>query len=126
MQLLALSLVNVAVFVTFASAQCGGGGTPVDPPIPWFPPAPIFPEQCNTGPIQCCNSAESPSSPNVASLLSMIGVSPQGLNGLVGVTCSPINVIGVSGQSCNAQPLCCSNAHFAGIVALGCVPVNLG
>ncbi|KAF8875137.1 hypothetical protein BD779DRAFT_1678405 [Infundibulicybe gibba] len=41
------------------------------------------------------------------------------------MTCSPISAIGLGGNSCSAQPVCCSNNSFNGIVALGCTPVNL-
>ena len=43
-------------------------------------------------------------------MLSLIGIAVQGVNALVGVQCTPINVIGVaSGKECNAQAVCCEN-----------------
>ncbi|THU75280.1 fungal hydrophobin [Dendrothele bispora CBS 962.96] len=81
--------------------------------------------QCNTGPVQCCNSVQSASDPAVAKQLALLGVVAQDVNALVGVTCTPISVIGVGGNSCSAQPVCCENNSFNGVVALGCTPVNL-
>ncbi|GLB38125.1 putative hydrophobins [Lyophyllum shimeji] len=81
--------------------------------------------QCNTGEMQCCNSVQNADTPSVAALLGVLGVAAQGVTGQVGVTCSPISVIGGGGNSCTAQPVCCSNNSFNGIVALGCTPINL-
>ncbi|KAF8969406.1 fungal hydrophobin-domain-containing protein [Flammula alnicola] len=82
-------------------------------------------DQCNTGSIQCCNSVQSASTPSVATLLGLLGIAAQGVTGLVGVTCSPITGVGVSGTSCSAQPVCCTNDSFNGVVALGCTPINI-
>ncbi|GAB88060.1 hypothetical protein GORBP_124_00010, partial [Gordonia rubripertincta NBRC 101908] len=49
----------------------------------------------------------------------------QGVNIPIGLTCDPISVIGIGGNSCTAQPVCCENNNFNGVVALGCTPVNL-
>ncbi|TFK32936.1 fungal hydrophobin [Crucibulum laeve] len=81
--------------------------------------------QCTTGPVQCCNSVEKASSASVSKLLGLLGIVVDDVNALVGVTCSPITVIGAGGNSCSAQSVCCSNNSFNGVVALGCTPVNL-
>ncbi|THV06628.1 fungal hydrophobin [Dendrothele bispora CBS 962.96] len=86
---------------------------------------PVRRDQCNTGPVQCCNSVQSANSPAVAGLLGLLGVVVQDITAQVGVTCSPISVIGVAGNSCSAQPVCCENNNFNGVVALGCTPINL-
>ncbi len=89
---------------------------------------------CNTGPIQCCQSVEqvSPSLPAIAfswlfmnacmfqgnskaatAALGLIDVVLSDVTALVGLTCSPISVIGVgSGDSCSASPVCCENNSF--------------
>ncbi|KAJ3490886.1 hypothetical protein NLJ89_g11395 [Agrocybe chaxingu] len=86
---------------------------------------PIAPSQCNTGPIQCCNTTGTTKDTPIAALLGLLGVVVQGVDVLIGVTCTPISVIGIGGNSCTAQPVCCTNNSFNGIVAIGCTPVNI-
>ncbi|TFK66083.1 fungal hydrophobin, partial [Pluteus cervinus] len=80
---------------------------------------------CNTGSIQCCNSVQDSSSTIVTSLAGLLGISLGSITGLVGVTCSPLSVIGVGSNSCSQQPVCCENNSFNGILALGCNSINL-
>ncbi|KAF5354399.1 hypothetical protein D9758_010749 [Tetrapyrgos nigripes] len=79
--------------------------------------------QCNTGPIQCCNSVQKAGSDAVSSVLGLLGVIIDDLDVLVGLTCDPISVIGVGGDSCSATPVCCEDNTFNGVIAVGCVPV---
>ncbi|KLO16830.1 fungal hydrophobin, partial [Schizopora paradoxa] len=81
--------------------------------------------QCNVGSLQCCDSTESSSNVVTSILLGLLGIVLEGVNVPIGVTCSPITVVGVSGTSCNASPVCCENNSFNGVVAIGCTPVNL-
>ncbi|ESK92236.1 hydrophobin [Moniliophthora roreri MCA 2997] len=81
--------------------------------------------QCNTGPIQCCNSVQSSSDPATSLLLGLLGVVLQGINVPIGLTCNPITVIGAGGNSCTAQTVCCENNNFNGVVAVGCTPINI-
>ncbi|KIJ62692.1 hypothetical protein HYDPIDRAFT_114369 [Hydnomerulius pinastri MD-312] len=82
--------------------------------------------QCNTGPIQCCNSVQQAS--QVSNLESLCGITQAdaGVLGLVGLGCTPITVVG-TGSACNAQqqPVCCTHNDFKGDVTLGCSPVNI-
>jgi hypothetical protein len=56
-------------------------------------PTPNVPaSQCNTGPIQCCNSVQKASDPSVSKVLGLLGIVVQDVTALVGVTCSPISV----------------------------------
>ncbi|KDQ50534.1 hypothetical protein JAAARDRAFT_141921 [Jaapia argillacea MUCL 33604] len=87
---------------------------------------PIPASQCTTGPIQCCDTVEPASSPAAAGILKSIGVVVQDVTTLVGLTCSPITVIGVgSGSSCSASPVCCTDNSHGGLISIGCVPVTL-
>ena len=80
---------------------------------------------CNTGPIQCCNSVQAASNSALASLAGLLGIDLGSITGLVGLTCSPISVSGLGGNSCSSQPVCCTNNSFSGLIALGCTPVNI-
>ncbi|KAF9012658.1 fungal hydrophobin-domain-containing protein [Cyathus striatus] len=83
--------------------------------------------QCNTGSLLCCNSVQDSSSlsPLTNTLLGLLGIVVGPLTALIGSTCSPITVGGVAGNSCTAQPVCCTNNSFNGLIAVGCNPVNL-
>ncbi|KAJ2914451.1 hypothetical protein MD484_g5979, partial [Candolleomyces efflorescens] len=85
------------------------------------PPA----QSCSTGPIQCCNSVQRAGAPSVATLLGLLGIVVQNANVPIGLTCTPITVIGAGGNSCTAQTVCCQNNSFNGVVAIGCTPINV-
>ena len=59
------------------------------------PPAPAPDASCTTGGIQCCDSVVPADSAAATSILKSIGVVVQDVNALVGLTCSPISVVGV-------------------------------
>ncbi|KAF9564246.1 fungal hydrophobin [Agrocybe pediades] len=86
---------------------------------------PVRRDQCDTGTLQCCNSVQAADSTAVSTILALLGVNVQNVNALVGLTCSPITVIGAGSGSCTAQPACCTNNSFHGAVALGCTPISL-
>ncbi|KAI0750516.1 fungal hydrophobin-domain-containing protein [Fomes fomentarius] len=55
-----------------------------------------------------------------------LGITVQDVNALVGLTCTPITVIGVgSGSSCSANTVCCDDTSHGGLVDIGCLPVTL-
>ncbi|KAH7872147.1 hydrophobin 2 [Lentinula edodes] len=80
---------------------------------------------CSTGPVQCCDSTQTANSASATALLGLLGIVLQDLNVLVGLTCSPITVIGASGSSCSAQAVCCEDNSHGGLISIGCVPVTL-
>ncbi|KAI0823839.1 fungal hydrophobin [Trametes gibbosa] len=82
-------------------------------------------QNCNTGPIQCCNSVESANSAAGAALLSALGVALQDVSAQIGLDCSPLSVVGVGAAACGAHPVCCENNDVGGLVSVGCVPVEL-
>ncbi|KAF9027197.1 fungal hydrophobin [Hymenopellis radicata] len=88
-------------------------------------PAPVPAGNCNTGPIQCCNSVQNASSPSVQSLAGLLGIALGSITAQVGLDCSPISVIGVGGSSCSANPVCCEDNSNGGLISLGCLPVSL-
>ncbi|KAF5393175.1 hypothetical protein D9757_001292 [Collybiopsis confluens] len=80
---------------------------------------------CSTGPVQCCNSVQSASSSVVGLLLGLLGIVLSDLNVDVGLTCSPISVVGVGSSGCSAQAVCCQDNSHGGLISIGCVPVQL-
>ncbi|KAI0048151.1 fungal hydrophobin [Auriscalpium vulgare] len=80
---------------------------------------------CGGGSLECCNSVQAASSNAAGLLLGLLGVVLQDLSVLVGITCSPITVIGVSGTNCDQQTVCCDNNNFSGLIAIGCTPINI-
>jgi hypothetical protein len=60
-----------------------------------------------------CNSVQAASSDAASKLLGLLGVVVQDLNVLVGITCTPITVIGAGGNSCSTQTVCCENNNFS-------------
>ncbi|KAH7884679.1 hydrophobin 2 [Phlebopus sp. FC_14] len=115
-----VSVALSCIIVAFTAAVTAAGtGTAAAPSSTNAEPA----SQCNTGPIQCCNSA---SDPSVIPLLGLLGIDLSDLNVLVGLTCSPITVIGTGlGGSCSADPVCCENNNFDGLISIGCTPINI-
>ncbi|KAM5541782.1 hypothetical protein V8D89_004511 [Ganoderma adspersum] len=84
------------------------------------------PSSCSTGPIQCCNTVEQGNAPSAAAIIALLGLVLQDPTVLVGLTCDPINVIGVGGGgSCNANAVCCQDNSNGGLISIGCVPVEL-
>ncbi|PBK61811.1 fungal hydrophobin [Armillaria solidipes] len=81
---------------------------------------------CATGTTQCCDSVQSPTSSIVQLLVGLLGIPIGSVTADVGLTCSPITVLGVGGTECNNQVVCCNNNNFNGVVALGCTPINVG
>ncbi|KAI0343784.1 fungal hydrophobin [Trametopsis cervina] len=81
---------------------------------------------CNTGPIQCCQSTEAASSPAGSLLLGLLGLVVNGVDVLLGINCSPISVIGIgSGSTCEAEPVCCQDNAVGGLISIGCIPISL-
>ncbi|PPQ81176.1 hypothetical protein CVT24_009476 [Panaeolus cyanescens] len=100
--------------------------------LPLFAGATVLPRtggdginnSCNTGSLQCCNSVQQAS--QIPTLINNVGLGAIiGLLGQVGVTCTPITVIGTGGNSCTTQPACCSGNTFNGLITLGCSPINI-
>ncbi|EMD36431.1 hypothetical protein CERSUDRAFT_115442 [Gelatoporia subvermispora B] len=82
---------------------------------------------CSTGSAQCCESVQSATSEGiVATLLGLLDIVAGDITGQVGLTCSPITVIGVgSGGECNSNVVCCSDNALGGLISIGCLPITL-
>lgn len=98
--------------------------------------------QCNTGNVQCCNTVGHAKDGGIVEHgLSVLGAVVAG-NPMVGLSCTPITVVGVgSGASwyisllistarqlltpyvhSNQQTVCCEGNQFNGLVNVGCTP----
>ncbi|KAI0253696.1 hypothetical protein BJV78DRAFT_1280749 [Lactifluus subvellereus] len=86
---------------------------------------------CSVGPQQCCNQVIASQDSEVPSflggldledledILAIIGAADS--DSLVGRDCSPRDG---NSAGCNAQPMCCTNNSFNGLVAIGCSIVD--
>ncbi|KAH9479147.1 Fruiting body protein SC1 [Psilocybe cubensis] len=81
--------------------------------------------QCNTGTISCCNQTLQSGTASTNLLLGLLGIVLGPVTGLLGLGCTPITVIGAGGNSCSAQPVCCTGNTFNGLINVGCTPINL-
>ncbi|KDR75554.1 hypothetical protein GALMADRAFT_121639 [Galerina marginata CBS 339.88] len=80
---------------------------------------------CNTGDTLCCNQVQQSNSTSITELAGLLGIALPSLGALVGLSCSPLSILGIGGNSCSAQPVCCTGNTFGGLLALGCNPINL-
>ncbi|KAF8652355.1 hypothetical protein AX16_004385 [Volvariella volvacea WC 439] len=81
--------------------------------------------QCNTGSTQCCNSVQDAKSPLTSTLAGLLGIVLGPITGQVGINCTPIDIIGVGGNSCTTQPVCCTGNNYNGLLVVGCTPLNV-
>ncbi|CAO3610059.1 unnamed protein product [Cunninghamella echinulata] len=86
-------------------------------------------QQCNTGPIQCCNQLKNYNELNIKERNQVTnivgGVVDKLLHGQFGIDCTPVGVLGGAGNNCNAQPVCCEKVQTNALVAISCVPINI-
>ncbi|PPQ70606.1 hypothetical protein CVT26_013205 [Gymnopilus dilepis] len=80
---------------------------------------------CDTGSIQCCNATQQSSTTLLSELSGLLGLVLPDITGLIGLSCSPLSILGAGGNSCSAQPVCCTDNSFNGLIALGCNPINI-
>ncbi|EIN05031.1 hypothetical protein PUNSTDRAFT_75397, partial [Punctularia strigosozonata HHB-11173 SS5] len=77
--------------------------------------------------IQCCGSTTTSNEPYITNILGLLGIVVSGVDVPIGVDFSPISVIGVGGNSCSADPVCCQSTDDAQgfLIGIGCVPVDV-
>ncbi|KAI0760693.1 hypothetical protein C8Q74DRAFT_1372509 [Fomes fomentarius] len=79
---------------------------------------------CNTGPVQCCNTTATAGSAAGSAILGLLGIVLQDLNLLLGLSCSPISVIG-AGLAAAAVRRPCAARTTAILISIGCIPIQL-
>ncbi|KAJ7909443.1 fungal hydrophobin [Mycena leptocephala] len=101
-----ISVVVTSVLITLAVAT----GTP-PPPV-----------TCPTSP-QCCSSVASSSSSAASLVAAVVGLDLTGLNVPVGLTCSPITIIG---NNCGGTEVVCDapQSSWGGLIAINCIPIT--
>ncbi|KAI9462531.1 hydrophobin-domain-containing protein [Russula earlei] len=115
----------VSLIMAFAAASgVAGSVTSVRRGNGGYPPPNLPPvSQCNTGPVQCCNTLTSTKNPLTAILS---GLLPVGTfidpNLAVGLTCFSL----VGGTSCSSTAVCCTGVSQTGLINVGCTPINFG
>ncbi|TFK38721.1 hypothetical protein BDQ12DRAFT_735372 [Crucibulum laeve] len=70
--------------------------------------------------IQCCNSVDQASGYQTSQILGLLDIVVVPNTALVGTTCNPVPAWSLYPYACNYQLLCCQDASFNGIVAVGC------
>ncbi|KAJ7238289.1 hypothetical protein B0H12DRAFT_1237965 [Mycena haematopus] len=100
-----ISVVVVSVLVTLAAA------------IPNTVP-PVTPPTSN----QCCSSVQNSDSSAVSAVAALLGLDLSGLNVPVGLSCSPITVIG---NNCGGTEVTCDAPQAGGLIAINCIPITL-
>ncbi|KAL1743821.1 fungal hydrophobin-domain-containing protein [Schizophyllum fasciatum] len=83
------------------------------------------PAKCSTGGVYCCNKTTTANDKSIQGLLGALGINVHDIKDLVGLSCSPITVIGVGGNGCKAQTVCCEKTYQNGLVNIGCTAIAL-
>ncbi|KAJ7610406.1 hydrophobin 2 [Roridomyces roridus] len=104
-----LSIVATSVLITLAAAS------------PWTTTISSVPPPTSD---QCCTSVESSNSDAASAVLALLGIDLNGLVVPVGLSCSPITVIG---NNCGGTTVTCDapDAEWDNLIAINCIPVTL-
>ncbi|KAK7039805.1 hydrophobin 2 [Favolaschia claudopus] len=104
-----LSVVVAAVLITLAAAMPNG-----------TPPPPVTPPTSN----QCCASVVPASDKSASLVAAVLGLDLSGILVDVGLSCSPITVIG---NNCGGTTVTCDapEKEWGGLIAINCIPITL-
>ncbi|KAJ7184902.1 fungal hydrophobin [Mycena filopes] len=102
-----LSVVVASVLVTLAAA------------IPTTTP-PVTPPDSP----QCCNSVVTSTSSAASAVAALLGLDLTGLDVPIGLSCSPITVVG---NNCGSTTVTCDapDKEWGGLIAINCIPITL-
>ncbi|KAJ6502918.1 fungal hydrophobin [Mycena vitilis] len=72
---------------------------------------------------QCCTSVVSSSSSAASAVAAVLGLDLTGLNVPVGLSCSPITVVG---NNCGSTTVVCDapDKEWGGLIAINCLPIT--
>ncbi|KAJ7612626.1 hydrophobin 2 [Roridomyces roridus] len=104
-----LSILTTSVLITLAAAS------------PWTTTISSVPPPTSD---QCCSSVESSNSDAASKVLALLGIDLNGLDVPVGLSCSPITVIG---NNCGGTTVTCDApaAEWDNLIAINCIPITL-
>ncbi|KAK7046791.1 hydrophobin 2 [Favolaschia claudopus] len=102
-----LSIVVASVLITLAAA------------IPNSPPPPVT----TPSSPQCCDSVVPSTSAAASAVAALVGLDLTGLNVPVGLSCSPITVVG---NNCGSTTVTCDapDKEWGGLIAINCIPIT--
>ncbi|KIM84787.1 hypothetical protein PILCRDRAFT_817585 [Piloderma croceum F 1598] len=81
-------------------------------------------KQCETSKQNCCKSVQQAGNPDPAFLAGLLDLILP-IDAQVGLTCSPISVVGTGSGCAESQtPVCCNENKFNGLINIGCTPIQ--
>ncbi|KAI0671379.1 fungal hydrophobin [Trametes maxima] len=131
--ILALIVATVQAISIGTNAERMARGLPPRAPAKLFNPTPVTaakrhkpshappPSNCSTGPVQCCEKLTNAKDPIAKLLLELLGIIVKP-DVAIGLTCSPLSIIGLGGEFCGAHTVCCENNSLGGLISIGCIP----
>nr|GAT55887.1 hydrophobin [Mycena chlorophos] len=101
----------IALFAVAAVVVAAPNGTP---------PPPVTPPTSD----QCCASVVSSTSAAASAVAALVGLDLDGLDVPVGLSCSPITVVG---NNCGGTTVTCDapEAEWNNLIAINCLPITL-
>ncbi|KDR72823.1 hypothetical protein GALMADRAFT_158495 [Galerina marginata CBS 339.88] len=82
---------------------------------------------CNSGPVQCCGTLQTPDEYSANAIAALIGVAVSAVTGQIGLECNAITGVGVgTGANCASAPVCCEKQFMNQVVGVNCSPAVIG
>ncbi|KAI0646326.1 fungal hydrophobin-domain-containing protein [Trametes meyenii] len=121
----AIAVLYFALSLALLAAAMPGGSPHPTTTITEIPPASTG-SLCSTGSLKCCQSVGKAQDPVFGTILGLLQVVVDGVDGLLGLQCSPIKIVGLGSDSaCEANVVCCENNSVGGLISIGCIPIIL-
>ncbi|KAF9495171.1 hypothetical protein BDN71DRAFT_1447792 [Pleurotus eryngii] len=81
--------------------------------------------RCSPESQACCHSVHRSDGSLLGDVLGLVGGVVETVTSLLGVYCMPINIAGIGQNECQFIPVCCENMELKGLLAVGCMPINI-